>query len=263
MSRLARLARLVALAGLAACQPGTGGTDGNSTGQASTTSSTSTTGSNSASSGGVTPTTGGGTAGATGSETGVPSTSTTGANTSTSTSASTSTSTTTDPATTDPATTDPSTGGALDCVDVTADYGPCEAELGYGFDGTSCRLFSGCDCAPNCEHIKQDPVACASACAAAGHCQEDKIEGAALAMDPVGVGSFCDELDACADPGSEQFTWLEALFPGLLCEGAFPCEQGQSCHLQFAGMIDARQWTQLCAASLLPGAELYCVVFGP
>ena len=46
-------------------------------------------------------------------------------------------------------------------------------------------------------------------------------------------------------------------------EGEFPCEQGQSCHLQFSGMITARQWTQLCAASLLPGAELYCVIFGP
>ena len=262
-----RLARLVALAGLLACNPGTGTTDASSTGQAGTTTSTSTmtsamTGSDSASSGGVVPTTG--TAGATGggSETGTPATtSTTGVNTSTATT--TGDPSTGDPATGDPATGDPSTGGATGCVDVGADYGPCEAILGYGFDGTSCRAFSGCDCAPNCEHIAPDPVSCASACAAAGHCQEDKIKGAALAMDPVQVGSFCDEVDACADPGSEQFMWLEALFPGLQCEGEFPCEQGQSCHLQFSGMITARQWTQLCAASLLPGAELYCVIFGP
>jgi len=79
----------------------------------------------------------------------------------------------------------------------------------------------------------------------------------------VQVGSFRDELDACAEPGGERFMWLEALFLGLTCEGAFPCEQGESCHLQSAGMIDARQWTKLCAASLLPGAGLYCVVFGP
>ena len=259
---MSRLARLVALAGLLACNPG----------QAGTTTSTSTmtsamTGSDSASSGGVVPTTG--TAGATGggSETGPPATtSTTGVNTSTATTTgdpSTGDPSTGDPSTGDPATGDPSTGGATGCVDVSADYGPCEAILGYGFDGTSCRAFSGCDCAPNCEHIAPDPVSCASACAAAGHCQEDKIKGAALAMDPVQVGSFCDEVDACADPGSEQFMWLEALFPGLQCEGEFPCEQGQSCHLQFSGMITARQWTQLCAASLLPGAELYCVIFGP
>ena len=263
MSRLA----LVVLAGLLACNPGTGTTDASS-GQAGTTTSATTmtttssmTGSDSASSGGVTPTTG--TAGATGggSETGTPATtSTTGVNTSTGTSTGT---TTGDPATGEPATGDPSTGGATGCVDVTADYGPCEAILGYGFDGSSCRALSGCDCAPNCEHIAPDPVSCASACAAAGHCQEDKIKAAGIAMDPVQVGSFCDGLDGCADPGSEQFMWLEALFPGLQCEGEFPCEQGPSCSLQFAGMITARQWTQLCAASLLPGAELYCVVFGP
>ena len=158
-----------------------------------------------------------------------------------------------------------STGGAPvgACVDVSGDYGACEAELGYGFDGTTCRLFSGCDCAPNCDNFAPDPVGCADACAAAGECNEAAIASAALAMDPVGVDSFCDEVDACVPAGSELATWTLALFPEAVCEPGFPCDGTQSCHLQFQGTIDAAQWTRLCAASLLPGAELYCVVFGP
>lgn len=158
---------------------------------------------------------------------------------------------------------DPSTGDPVGCVDVSGDYGACDLFLGYGFDGTSCRGFSGCDCAPNCEHFAASPVACASSCAAAGECNDAAIHAAALAMDPVQVGSFCDEVDACAVKDSEAAAWLAELYPGLQCEGGNFCKMGQPCVLQFAGMIDAGQWQQLCAASLLPGAELYCVVFGP
>ena len=158
---------------------------------------------------------------------------------------------------------DPSTGEPVGCVDVSGDYGACDLFLGYGFDGTSCRGFSGCNCAPNCEHFAASPVACASSCAAAGECNEAAIHAAALAMEPVQVGSFCDEVDACAEKNSEAAGWLAGLYPGVPCEGGNFCKMGQPCVLQLQGMIDAGQWEQLCAASLLPGAELYCVVYGP
>jgi hypothetical protein len=158
---------------------------------------------------------------------------------------------------------DGTTGGPVACVNVDADYGDCEAEIGIGFDGTTCRSFSGCDCAPNCDNFFPSMTECASTCAAAGECNEDAIDAVALAMDPVGPGSFCDEVDACAEANSALAMWLVELFPGLVCEQGFPCEGADSCHLQFQGEITARQWTDLCAASLLPGAALSCVVFGP
>lgn len=157
---------------------------------------------------------------------------------------------------------DGTTGGPVACVNVDADYGDCEAEIGIGFDGTTCRSFSGCDCAPNCDNFFPSMTACASSCAAAGECNEDAIDAVALAMDPVGPGSFCDEVDACAEADSALAMWLAELFPGVVCEQGFPCESN-SCHLQFQGEITAEQWTDLCAASLLPGAALSCVVFGP
>ena len=157
-----------------------------------------------------------------------------------------------------------STGGAGGaCVDVSGDYGPCEAIIGYGFDGTSCRAFSGCNCAPHCDDFGPDPLSCAQDCAAAGECNAAALHPAGINKDPVVEGSFCDELDGCAgDP--EAVAWLTKIFGKLDCEAAaFPCGQGQNCHLFFQGTLDAAQWSQVCAASLLPGADLQCVIFGP
>lgn len=157
-----------------------------------------------------------------------------------------------------------STGGAGGaCVDVSGDYGPCEAIIGYGFDGTSCRAFSGCNCAPHCEDFAADPVACALGCAAAGECNEAAMHPAGINKDPVVEGSFCDQLDACTgDP--ESAAWLMQIFGKLTCEPAnLGCDQGQSCTLSPHGTLDQPVWSQVCAASLLPGADLQCVVFGP
>lgn len=157
-----------------------------------------------------------------------------------------------------------STGGPASCLDVSLnDHGDCDLFLGYAFDGTSCRAFSGCDCGPDCDSFFASAVDCASSCAANGGCNDAAIEAAFLAMDPVQVGSHCDQVDACAVPNTDAANWLAELFPGLTCEGSGPCELGQPCTLQFAGTLDEAQWQKLCAASLLPNAELYCVVFGP
>jgi len=148
------------------------------------------------------------------------------------------------------------------CVDVSGDYGPCEALLGYGFDGTSCRLFSGCICAPHCDDFAPDPLGCALGCAAAGACNPGAMQPAGINQDPVMQGSFCDELDACTDD-PEAVAWLKQIFAMVECEPAgFPCA-GQNCHLLWQGALDAAQWDQACAASLLPAADLRCVIWGP
>lgn len=163
--------------------------------------------------------------------------------------------------TTDPGTTgDATTGGPVGaCAEVDGDYGPCDAILGVAFQGGSCRYVSGCNCEPDCALFFDDPVACATTCAAAGECEEAQIMGAGIAPDEVGPGSFCDEVDACVN-----LPELMQLFPELVCEGqGMPCG-GQNCHLQFAGELTPEVWQKVCAASLLPGVdELYCVVFGP
>jgi hypothetical protein len=153
-------------------------------------------------------------------------------------------------------------GNAGACVDVSGDYGPCEAIIGYGFDGTSCRAFSGCNCAPHCDDFAPDPVTCALGCAAAGECNEAALHPAGINKDPVMAGSFCDELDACAD--AERLAWLTQIFGKIECEPAGAlCAGAQNCHLLWQGQLDATQWPKVCAASLLPAADLQCVIFGP
>lgn len=157
---------------------------------------------------------------------------------------------------------DGTTGGSVGaCKAVDGDYGPCDALIGYAFVDGGCQLVSGCNCEPDCEFFFADPVACASTCAAAGECQPDNIHGGGIAPDEVGPGSFCDEVDACVDL-PELAEQLKELFPELVCEQG-RCD-GQNCHLLWQGELSDEQWTQICAASLLPGVdELVCVVLGP
>lgn len=154
-------------------------------------------------------------------------------------------------------------GPAGSCAAVGGEYGDCDAFLGYAFDGATCKGFSGCDCGPDCAHFFPGPVECAASCAAAGECREDIVEAKALAMAPIGPGSLCDQVDACVNSPELQ-TWLGELFPGLACEAGGFCDSGDNCHLLFQNVLSQEQWTQICAATLLPGVEqILCVVFGP
>ena len=248
-----RTSALCLLLASSACGPGGGGETGSS-GSASSGSASS--------SSGVTPTTSAGssTTDATGTAT---SSAGTGSTSTSSTSGS--TGTTGEPLTGSgtASTGSSSSGGGGDaCVDVSGDYGPCEAIIGYGFDGSTCRAFSGCNCAPHCDDFAPDPVACALGCAAAGECNAAALHPAGINKEPVVQGSFCDELDACTtDP--EYTAWLTQIFGAFDCEPNQFCGPLQACHVAWQGELDAALWPKVCAASLLPGADLKCVVFGP
>ena len=155
-------------------------------------------------------------------------------------------------------------GGSGVCEAALGDYGDCDAVLGVAFDGTECATVSGCDCAPDCDKFFPDVASCALTCAEAGHCNPDRLEPAGILEDPVVMGSYCDELDACvSDPSLEGI--FEQIFGMLACEGmGFPCPEGTLCHGLFAGPLAEEAWTQTCAATLVSGGgTLYCVLFGP
>jgi hypothetical protein len=156
------------------------------------------------------------------------------------------------------------TGGPVGCEPATADYGDCATPLGWAFDGTECRPVSGCDCAPDCDKFFQNPAECALTCAAAGHCNEDRLDGAALAQEPVMQGHLCDEIDVCPD-SPDLKTIFEEIFGMLICEGGgFPCQGGEKCTGIFQNMLGPEEWLKTCAASLVQGSgDVICVVFGP
>lgn len=257
------------LASLLACapdQPTTSATTG-STGTASSTG----TGTSATATTATDPTTDdGGTVSASASASSTSSTATTASPTTSTSSATTgpaaTTSSSTSSSTSDATSSTGTTGGPGGvCEPARGDYGPCDAELGWAYDGSACTLRSGCDCAPDCDKFFPDVAACALACADAGQCNPDKIEAAALAMDPVVEGSFCDGVYVCpmGDTALEQA--LEQIFGMLSCEpGGFPCDAGPVCAGLWAGMLGPEEWKKVCAASLVPMPHpLWCVVFGP
>lgn len=160
----------------------------------------------------------------------------------------------------------PGTGGSggvgsqLSCAPVSGEYGDCEAIVGYGFDGTACKPYSGCDCGSDCAHLFPSAAACASSCAAQGECNTGALLAGGIA------GSFteeayCDEVFACA--ADEQQADLEMLLPLTgSCEASDTCSTAR-CSTSLAGQMDADKWTSACSASLLSGVELTCWIWGP
>jgi hypothetical protein len=249
---------------LACCNPGDPGDTAGSTGGATNNATTGTTGTTGSSSSTSNDPTDGGSGSATSGTSTTTSTSTTESTTtsasttavtgeSTGASASGSTGTTGD------------TGGPLVCEPATGDYGDCATPLGWAFDGAECRPVSGCDCGPDCDKFFPGPAECALTCAAAGHCNEDRLEGAGLAGDPVMQGDLCDEIDVCPE-SPDLKAIFEEIFGMLSCEGrGFPCEGNvQSCTGIFQNMLGPEDWLKTCAASLIQGSgTVFCVVFGP
>jgi hypothetical protein len=153
-------------------------------------------------------------------------------------------------------------GSPAVCSDVSGDYGPCEAELGWGFDGASCKLFSGCDCAPNCGGFFPDAVSCALGCAAAGQCDAEEMKGLYLAADSFEPGTQCDGVYICTPDSS--YSDVDDLYPGISCEIGICEGYTKHCAAAYHGVVTEEQWETLCAASLLPGIDaIYCVIYGP
>ena len=51
------------------------------------------------------------------------------------------------------------------CVTVApGQYGDCDGDLGFAFDGTSCVAVTGCDCEPDCGAFFADLRSCQDAC---------------------------------------------------------------------------------------------------
>jgi len=153
-------------------------------------------------------------------------------------------------------------GSPAVCSDVSGDYGPCEAELGWGFDGASCKLFSGCDCGSSCGSFFPDAASCAAGCAAAGQCDTAAMKGLYLAKDPFEPGDYCDGVYICTPDAS--YSYVNDLFPGIACEVGICEGSTKRCAAFYGGMVTGDEWQKLCAASLLPAIDdIYCVIYGP
>jgi hypothetical protein len=155
----------------------------------------------------------------------------------------------------------PDCGGTPICATVSGDYGDCEAELGWGFDGTVCQLYGGCDCGADCAHMFETAAECATACRAAQHCNEDALSPEGIASS-FAEGGYCDEVSACvplelADAVAEV---AELVRP---CEEMAECVGGVICTLSYGGDVDAVLWDDVCAASLLPEVGVMCLIWGP
>jgi len=152
-------------------------------------------------------------------------------------------------------------GGTSTCATVSGDYGDCEAELGWGFDGIVCRLHSGCDCGADCDHLFLSAAECATACRAAQRCNETALSPEGIASS-FAEGGYCDEVSACvplelADAVAEV---AELVRP---CEEMAECVGGVICTLSYGGDVDADLWDDVCVASLLPDVGVMCFLWGP
>jgi hypothetical protein len=152
------------------------------------------------------------------------------------------------------------TAGASSCSAVSADHGDCEAVLGWGFDGRQCAPVAGCDCEPDCARILPNPVDCALACSVQGGCNREVLAGAGL-LKELAPGTYCDDLWVCT--GVAPTTDFESIFGvAIACESTDQCS-GSACLARRSTYVDAKLWSQICAASLLPVARIECWLFGP
>jgi hypothetical protein len=154
-------------------------------------------------------------------------------------------------------------GGTADtssCSAVSAGHGDCHAVLGWGFDGRQCAVVAGCDCEPDCARIFPNPVDCALVCSAQDGCNREVLVGAGL-LKELAPGTYCDDVWVCT--GDAPVTDLERIFGAdLACESTDQCS-GSACLARRSTYVDAKLWSQICAASLLPVARIECWLFGP
>jgi hypothetical protein len=152
----------------------------------------------------------------------------------------------------------PDTGAGGGCANVgRVDYGDCEMEIGWGFDGERCRSFSGCGCQPNCDRFFDDPLSCAASCVAAGGCN------LSVMRHDLFLGQMCDTVYVCVDPAS--VAGIDGIFNGVSCpgDGGWSCTGSATCDTDYGSYyITEQHWQEICALSLLPEVlELVCMVW--
>lgn len=136
-------------------------------------------------------------------------------------------------------------------------FGTCEATIGAGFDGNHCVLVDGCS--PGAPGLFPNPNACALACAAAGQCDESKLEGQFDPSKPL-EGQFCDDVEILGDFSTSALPAnLCAVAPDMHCEGysndTLVC---RAIH----GFLTTADVAELCALSLLPQVKgLRCLIY--
>ena len=151
--------------------------------------------------------------------------------------------------------------GEVTCLAVTDGFGDCASVVGWAFDGTGCVLWSGCGCEPYCDRVFPTAAQCVSTCAEAGECNTAALAPAGIAGEFT-PGAYCDEVVACASWFIESD--LDRVLPlSSACESTSQCPVTMTCPAQVSGTLDAAAWSTVCAASLLPGVNLTCWVWGP
>ncbi len=143
-------------------------------------------------------------------------------------------------------------GSSALCPSVTGQYGGCAVVLGWGFDGSRCRQYSGCACAPDCRRLYPNVRECALACRANGYCNTDALVGTGIAADLV-VGQGCG-FTICVPEGLETELGLDLVGD---CQVQSSCPGALTCRLA-SGTVDETLWDRLCTASIIPGVEVQC-----
>ncbi|MFH1532577.1 MAG: MopE-related protein [Pseudomonadota bacterium] len=112
-------------------------------------------------------------------------------------------------------------GGASECaaLDPTG-YGPCDAIIGWAWNGANCEVFSGCGCGQDCAQFYSTWTACMDVCA--------PKPTECTAIDPYGFGA-CDMLMGVGFDG-EKCVYVSGCGcggpDGLSCEGIFETMAG-------------------------------------
>jgi len=80
-------------------------------------------------------------------------------------------------------------------------------------------------------------------------------------------GAFCDDIRVCADrdPYVRRSDLDAVLDVSGTCGSDYltACDTESTCRAVESGYADGELWDSICAASLLRGVELTCMVYGP
>ncbi len=121
-------------------------------------------------------------------------------------------------------------------------HGSCEMVIGWAFDGTACRMESGCGCAPDCAAFFQTQEACAAACGVPLPCTSDVECGPGS----VCMNGACVASPACraVQPGThgDCKMMIGIIFDGRQCVSEGGCQCEPDCDAVFPSM-------EACAAA--------------